>query len=220
MVQTSARVAELEPLLEKVTHASVVLRHSKDRVPEEVTQLVGTFETELRARESVFPESDPSRVNQLLFSALGAEKALHAGSALEQRQELRVALEQMRVFLTEIIEDAPYALDVSIGDVLHNLVEVLQVPQRDIAGLLGITPRSLGRWLEPGWSGPSRGREDRLRLVAQLVNQLRHSLTPDGVVRWFYRVHPELHDRPIDLLDSDPRRPDLFRVARRGRYAP
>ena len=91
-------------------------------------------------------------------------------------------LEVVRSALVDIIEDRPVAADVPAVTVLHDLVSMVNVPQDDLAAVLGVVPRTLQRWLVPGAKGPSGDDEARVRVVAQLVNQLRHSFTAPGVM--------------------------------------
>jgi hypothetical protein len=213
-------VADLTPLLDRLNGATLALRQAKEGVPDEVMELVDGFATELHTETPSALGADPDVVAELFGAALRVEKALRRPTPAEQRRELRIPLEQVRVLVAQIVEDAPYAADVSAGQVLHQLVTTLNVPQRDVAELLGIAPRTLQRWLAPGASVPAGEEESRVRLVAQLVNQLRHSFTPTGILAWFQRQHPWLGAAPIDLLSVPARQTDLLVLARRSRFAP
>lgn len=52
-----------------------------------------------------------------------------------------------------------------------------------------------------------------MRIVAQVVNQLRHVFTGPGVVEWFRRVHPHLRVKPLTLLGDPLRYPELVAAA-------
>jgi hypothetical protein len=220
MSTTSLSVADLKPLFDRLTEGTRALRHAKDRVPDEVIELVDSFAIELHTETPTALGADPDLVAELFGAAVRAQKALRQPTPEAQRRQLRLPLEQVQVLVAQIIEDAPYAADVPTGQVLHNLVTALNVPQRDIAELLGIAPRTLQRWLAAGATLPSGEEESRVRLVAQLVNQLRHSFTPTGVVAWFKRKHPWLDAAPIDLLSVPARHNELLLLARRSRFAP
>lgn len=220
MSTTSLPVADLTPLMDRLNSATLALRQANDRVPDDVIELVDDFATELHTETPSALGADPDLVAELFGAALRAEKALRQPTPVAQRRELRLPLEQVRALVAQIIEDAPYAADVPAGEVLRNLVTTLNVPQRDVAELLGIAPRTLQRWLGHGASVPSGEEESRVRLVAQLVNQLRHSFTPTGIVAWFKRKHPWLDAAPIDLLATPALQTDLVLLARRSRFAP
>lgn len=60
---------------------------------------------------------------------------------------------------------------------------------------------------------PTGEDERRLRVVARIVNQLRHSLTGPGVIDWFEHPRTDLDgSRPVDVLD-DPDRLELLLAA-------
>ncbi|BBY58280.1 hypothetical protein MSAR_14160 [Mycolicibacterium sarraceniae] len=64
-----------------------------------------------------------------------------------------------------------------------------------------------------GVAGTPLGALTRIRMVGQLVNQLRHTFTGPGVIAWFYRCHPTLGERPVDLLDDPLRYPEVLSAA-------
>jgi hypothetical protein len=103
---------------------------------------------------------------------------------------------------------------------VHWLEEKLpSVSQQGKAGLLGVGVRTYQRWVSERESSMPSGNEDRrLRVVARIVNQLRHSLTGPGVVDWF--EHPRLDldgARPADLLDDADRLQELLAAAAASR---
>ena len=220
MSPTSVAVADLVPLLDRLNEATKALRRSKDHVPDEVIRLVDSLDTELRADTPLALSADPYQVARLFGATLRAEKALRRPLPEAQRRDLRVPLEVVRSALVDIIEDRPVAADVPTVTVLHDLVSMVNVPQDDLAAVLGVVPRTLQRWLVPGAKGPSGDDEARVRVVAQLVNQLRHSFTAPGVMKWFWRKHPRLGVPPIKWLRDPLHYPELLSVARSSRFAP
>jgi hypothetical protein len=70
--------------------------------------------------------------------------------------------------------------------------------------LLGVRERTFQRWIsETEASRPEGDDARRLRIVARIVDHLRHSLTGPGVVRWFERSRRELGGKtPAALLDE------------------
>jgi hypothetical protein len=219
MVATSQRAAqraEIEDILEQVASATRLLRASQE-VPTEVETLIQELDSKLHADAPLQLEVDPYLSTTLFAGALRAVKALRHDSASQRRRDVRVALEQVRHALRDITDAAPFAADVPVRDVLVRLADSLNVAQADLAELLDVSTRQLQRWLSP--DGPSLSGDDeaRVRIVAQIVNHLRHVFTAPGVLAWFRRSHPHLGKPPIELLDdpsSYPRLRDLAAASR------
>jgi len=151
-----------------------------------------------------------ARVNPWLWIRLQSA-ALRAQAALRdedprRRQRLRVALEQMRFLFARIADRQPVGEDQPATEVARWLDRTLAaVSQPAKAQLLQVSPRTYQRWVsdrEPG--RPSGEDERRLRVVARIVNQLRHSLTAPGVADWFEHPRADLDGAsPADVL-ADP----------------
>ena len=137
-------------------------------------------------------------------AALRAQAALRSADP-ERRRQLRLALEQMRFLFARIADREPVGEDVPAGEVAHWLDRTLgSVSQPRKAALLGVSSRTYQRWIsERDGAHPSAGDERRLRVVARLVNQLRHSLTGPGVIDWFEHPRADLDGRaPAAVLDD------------------
>ncbi len=192
---------KLDALLVRVDEATKLLQRS-ETVPDEVAQLIDSFERTLGAATPLRLEADPYRTTTLWAAAFRAEKALRHDDDAEKRRDVRIALEQFRQALRDITENRPYDDDAPVRDVLASTVETLAAPQKSLADVLGVSVRQLQRWLARDGSEPAADDAARIRVVGQVVNQLRHSFTGPGVVAWFYREHPVLGRRPIELLDD------------------
>jgi hypothetical protein len=94
---------------------------------------------------------------------------------------------------------------------------VLNVPQKTLAELFGVSVRQLQRWLAHDGSEPAADDAARFRAVAHVVNQLRHAFTGPGVVAWFDREHPVLKRRPIELLNDPLSYPRILSAATASR---
>ena len=71
----------------------------------------------------------------------------------------------------------------------------------DLASLLGVTTKTVGNWKA---GKPVKQKVDRVRLVAQLVAYLRHSMTPTGLLMWFENPADQLKRKtPLQLIDAD-----------------
>jgi hypothetical protein len=203
-------------LLVRVNDATKTL-HRSATVPEAVAQLVDSFDLALHASAPMHLQADPYIAMTLFAAAFRAEKALRHDDPEAQRRDLRIALEQFRQALRDIVSNRPVSADAPVRDVLAFTVAALSVPQKDIAELLAVSTRQLQRWLSKDGPQPTADDEARIRIVGQLVNQLRHSFTGPGVLAWFYREHPVLHVIPAKWLDDPLRYPALVRSAAAAR---
>jgi uncharacterized protein (DUF2384 family) len=147
-------------------------------------------------------------------SALRAQAALRDEDP-ERRRHLRLALEQMRFLFARIAEREPIGEERPANEVARWLESTLpSVPQPRKASVLGIGLRTYQRWVSDRESTTPTGEDERrLRVVARIVNQLRHSLTGPGVVDWFEHPRADLDgSRPVEVLD-DPDRLELLLAA-------
>jgi hypothetical protein len=207
---------ELRDLLGEVNDATKLLQRSKT-VPEQVIGLIDSFESALGAATPSRLEADPYLTVALWAAAFRAQKALRHDNAEAQRRDVRVALEQFRQALRDIVENQPYNDDAPIGDVLARTVETVAAPQKTLADLLGVSVRQLQRWLAADGPQPAADDAARIRVVGQVINQLRHSFTGPGAIAWFYRRHPVLGQPPVELLDDPLRYPQLLSAATAAR---
>jgi len=167
-------------------------------------------------------EHDLAAVNPWLWiqvqgAALRAQAALRQKEP-ERRREVRLALEQLRFLFARIAEREPIGEDQTATDVARWLETTLpSVSQQRKAQLLRVSLRTYQRWVS-ATTTPSGDEERRLRVVARLVNQLRHSLTGPGVVEWFERPRADLDGAsPADALDDADRLEPLLAAAAASR---
>jgi hypothetical protein len=152
-------------------------------------------------------------------SALRAQAALR-GEDPERRRQLRLALEQMRFLFARLAEREPIGEERSPNEVARWLESTLpSVPQPRKAGLLGVGLRTYQRWISDRASTTPTGEDERrLRVVARIVNQLRHSLTGPGVIEWFEHPRADLDGaRPVEVLDDPDRLEPLLAAAAASR---
>lgn len=155
-------------------------------------------------------DSEPALVNPWLWikvqsAALRAQAALRADDP-DRRRQLRLALEQMRFLLARIADREPIGEDRPPHEIARWLdAKLASVSQARKAELLDVSSRTYQRWIsDRDPAQPGGADERRLRIVARLVNQLRHSLTGPGVVEWFAYPRADLDgDTPAALL-GDP----------------
>lgn len=155
------------------------------------------------------PSAEATRIDPYLLVALqqgviSALRALGVAKTADKRRQLRIALERMRQALRDVAEGMPASEDRSAREIVRWLVDVLDVPQADIAELLGVHPRKFQRWLST--ADPSEPHDEdalKIRMLARITNHLRHAFSGPGVVAWLERPHPELKGQaPMDLLNK------------------
>jgi uncharacterized protein (DUF2384 family) len=207
---------ELGDLLGEVNEATKLLQRSQT-VPEQVIELIDSFESALGAATPSRLQADPYLTAALWAAAFRAQKALRHDDVAQRRRDVRVALEQFRQALRDIVENRPYNDDAPIRDVLARTVETVAAPQKTVAELLGVSVRQLQRWLAADGPDPAADDAARIRVVGQVINQLRHTFTGPGALAWFYRRHPVLGQLPIELLDDPLRYPQLLGAAAAAR---
>jgi hypothetical protein len=147
-------------------------------------------------------------------AGLRAQAALREDDP-ERRRRLRLALEQMRFLFARIAEREPIGEDRPADEVARWVELTLpSVSQPRKASLLHVSPRTYQRWVsDRDTTNPSGQDERRLRVIARIVNQLRHSLTGPGVVEWFEHPRADLGGAsPAEILD-DPEKLELLLAA-------
>jgi hypothetical protein len=162
-------------------------------------------------------EIDPgalAEIQRVMIDGIGQLEDQPDMAPIDVLDDLLVRGERIRHVLRD-------ALDADLGMAPDNaralsgaLVAWLpRVPQREIAQLVGISPRQLQRWLKDGGE-PSR----RLWLVARLVVLLKRAWTPEGVLAWFRRPRRDLEGHaPIDVLEDPAWEQTLLGAVRQGR---
>jgi hypothetical protein len=191
-------------------------RLSKDReTPAAVVGLVADVADAIAAGD----DGEAALVNPWLWIRLQSA-AIRAQSALRQedparRRQLRLALEQMRFLFARIADREPIGEDRPVHEVAQWLDSKLaSVSQPRKAELLHVSPRTYQRWVSDQESArPSGEDERRLRVVARIVNQLRHSLTGPGVVEWFEYPRADLSGATPSVVLDDPEKLELLITA-------
>jgi DNA-binding transcriptional regulator YiaG len=171
----------------------------------------GVDRTNLRRWEAI----DPHHAVIVLHAALGAQRALDDPDSPAARDQLRIALESIRQSLAAIAEREPVSDERPPKQIVQWLAARTEVSQATLAALLGVSARQLQRWLSPTETAQPEGEDARkVRLVAQIVNQLRFVLTPAGTVDWFSWPREDLDNRrPADLLGEPAEEPRLTMIA-------
>ena len=193
------------------------LRLSREpEVPSSVVGLVSDLAEQIADTDSEDLQAiDPYLWIELQQSALRALNAAYEDDSVAKRRHLRIYLEQLRFLFTRIAERQPVAEDTPINDLARWLDQVLVVPQRRKAELLGVGTRTFQRWIaEADPTRPEAEEEHALRVLARIANQLRHSLGGIGIVDWLEHPRDELGGlRPVDALGNSDLTEQLLSLA-------
>jgi hypothetical protein len=185
---------------------------AEPRVPAEVAREVARLAAAVRATPlERWTAADPYLALLVHRAVLDAQAAVEDGA----RDGLRIALERLSHALAALGEAEEVGDARTPKELAQWLVAAVEVPQRDLAELLGVDLRRFQRWIsERERTRPVGEEARRLRALARRVGQLRHAFTPAGVVAWFDWPRPELGGAtPRELLPDPVRLPDLLLAA-------
>ncbi|MGH2957079.1 MAG: hypothetical protein ACRDL6_08810 [Solirubrobacterales bacterium] len=191
------------------TEAAIAAENDRLAESEEIPYSLRLFLDELADEIAAFSDDAALSVDPYLWVAaqralIGALRVLGNEDAAEARRQMRIRLEQLRQVFRDIAEGGPLYRDASTKELARWLTEVLDTPQAQIAELFSVSPRTFQRWVSTTDKAAPDGEDARrVRIIAAIVNQLRHTLTAPGVLAWFRRPHPDLDGAaPIELLDE------------------
>jgi hypothetical protein len=203
-----------EAAREVVSLNNALARYSE--IPPELADTVDEISRAVTARWETWADVAPELSALGLTAVIDAERAIRNGEE-DSRDELRSALARLTDALYGIAEAQPAGPSRSPGELAIWLTDTLDVPQRELAHLVDVPLRRFQRWVSPRQATEPEGVEaDRLRVVAALVNQLRFSLTPRGVLLWLNSPHKQLGKKsPRDTIVTSPlEQPRLMELAR------
>ena len=181
-------------------------------VPDGMGEAVAGVATAVRSTSlDRWTAADPYLALLVHRAVLDARAAADDGA----RDELRIALERLSHALAALAEAEAVGDARTPKELARWLAATLEVPQRDLAALLGVDLRRFQRWISARERTAPEGEEARrVRAVARIAAQLRHAFTPAGVVAWFDWPRPELRGETPRALLADPvRLPDLVLAA-------
>lgn len=175
-----------------------------DEAPAEVLAFAGDLSAELiDMQRGDWPEIDPYLLAELMQTVAAVEQTLRVEDPRRQCEELELELEALRDIFADLEEAEPVRDDRPAIEVARWLKQITQASNQELA-LFGPSKRTWERWLSPSGDSAPRGEDEaRIRIAARIVNQLRHAMTPRGVLRWFEAGHPELGGRPPAALLAD-----------------
>ena len=220
--------AALESLVELTDPAAVAfeigrvnsLVASSREVPATAWQFVSELESRLEGLDVARWQTIDPYLQAVFFRGYAqASKALKNQEGADARRLLRLGLERMRHALEEISQTSQVSDEQSPKELVRWLSRTVPVSQQELSEVLGVQRRKFQRWLN---EAPKPEGDDALRVtvVARIVNQLRHSFTPVGVIRWFNRPRAELDGRkPKSLLTRIEDLPRLVSLASAARHS-
>lgn len=203
-----------DSLFERLQDAGAALAVSDTVSPDVEGALQALVDALPDAPESL-GAADPYLVSALYASTMRGLDALREGDGRVRRRELRAPLERARQALRDLIVNEPVMDDKAATELVIWLLELHQIPRTELARVLGVAPKTLQRWADPETASSPKGAEARrVRVLAKVVNQLRWSFSPTGVIEWLERPHPALKgEEPRTLLDDPDGGATLLRLA-------
>jgi transcriptional regulator with XRE-family HTH domain len=120
------------------------------------------------------------------------------GGAAQGRAAVLLALIKMGDVLRRLERRLEHAQLEDSGEAVRYVFGVLRdLPDADVAGLLGVSARTVGNWRRGGVVRPN----ERVVLVAQLLTYLEGSMTQRGLLMWFASPQDGIGARsPCELL--------------------
>lgn len=188
----------------------------EEEVPASILGLVRELSEQIAETDASELEAvDPYLWIELQRAALKALGAIQEGDPRAERRAVRIGLEQLRFLMMRLTERQPAAEDRPVKELVRWLDQVVAVPQRRKAELLGVADRTYQRWVSARDSTAPEGDDERaVRLLARIAGQLRHSLGGAGVIDWLEHPRDELDgERPIDQLQDPAGTEAVLRLA-------
>lgn len=142
---------------------------------------------------------------ELLLTLEDLRRAIEADpDALDEQWHARAAMQIMRVVVMAMLRQIDHhAIDDPVFAARLVIKEFERIETREVARLLGVTPKSVDNWRR-GRVEQIKRNPARISLIGQLVYELRRGTTPRGVLLWFDAPREQLRGRtPRELLDAD-----------------
>lgn len=148
------------------------------------------------------PEGTQDYAGRKLFEYLvELRRALGRPDVAESRAAVLLALIKMSDVLRRLERRLEHAQLEDSAEAARYVFAVLRdLPDADVAGLLGVSARTVGNWRRGGVVRAN----DRVVLVAQLLTYLEGSMTQRGLLLWFGSPLDGVGGRsPCELLAGD-----------------
>lgn len=204
-----------EAVAEAVRHANDQLAECVT-IPPRISAIVrGLGEDILASGIDEWLAIEPYHALLVHRAVLEAQETLATPGDADARDRLRLSLDRLASALVLVTEADPVGEHRSTKEIAQWLDETVDVSQRELAELLGVDLRKFQRWISRANSMNPEGEDARrVRTVARVANQLRHTLSGPGVVAWFGWPRGDLSGKtPRDLLNDVSKTPDLLLAA-------
>jgi hypothetical protein len=173
----------------------------------------------LDLNEQLYPEDFDdaalAEIRDIILKGIKAATEVPEDRPLDRLDDFLVRAEAIRHIIRDALDGHVKGLaDDDAKAIVESLRDQLpRLKQKDLAGLVGRSPRQVQRWARDG-GPPTR----RLLLVSRMVALLKRAWTEEGVVSWFDRPRGELDGkRPLDTLDDPAYEQRLMLAVRQGR---
>jgi DNA-binding transcriptional regulator YiaG len=201
-----------------IRHPDLVLHELDDlnrqvaREPE-VPDWIGNWLADLCTQIGETVAADLEGVSEHDWSGLQAAALRLAGVVFQAddadprilRRRVRLGIEELRFRMARLAETQAVNDTQPIEEITRWLDETLELSQAEKGALVGVSDRTWQRWnSEHEHAEPTGEAATKLRLLARVVNELRHTLTATGAVRWAASPLPELGGAtPLDVFGTD-----------------
>lgn len=120
----------------------------------------------------------------------------------QRRRKFRLIIEELRFRLARLAEHQTVSEDRPVKDLAIWFERILPVSHTDKGALFGVSERTWQRWSsESETAAPTGAAAAQLRLLSRLINELRHTLTAPGALRWAQTRLADLDDRsPVEAF--------------------
>jgi len=137
----------------------------------------------------------------------------------QARRDISLALEDVRDALYDLLEQSHVTDDRRFADIVKWLAETTEeVPRAELARVLSVDEKTLTRWLNEGRT-PGVANNFRVRAIAKLVNELRHTMTIPGLLLWLTRPKASLEGAtPVEHLEGEDELSTVLELARQHRF--
>jgi uncharacterized protein (DUF2384 family) len=204
MTATAERLEKLDREVEDLKNGFVEVISELQKVHEDDTSFSDRWQCiNVRLRQLRYdlkPEDfDKDQVLAISKTLLDIYELAERRDSLDALDQLLINFERMRHVVRDALDEHVNGVAGSTAEVLNELYARLpDVPQHEVASLVGVDRRTLLRWRDS-----PREPTDRLRVIAQLVAILRHNWENEGVVAWFHRPRRELDGKtPLKMLEQ------------------
>jgi hypothetical protein len=162
-----------------------------------------------------FDDAALAEIRDIILKGVKAASEVPDDRPLDRLDDFLVRAEAIRHIIRDALDGhVKGATDDDAKLIIETLRrELPRLRQKDLAELVGRSPRQVQRWAKEGGE-PTR----RLVLVSRMVALLRRAWSAEGVVAWFERPRGELDGkRPLDVLDNPAYEHRLMVAVRQGR---